>query len=176
MHSQTRFAVVLATVLVGAVLAASLREDSPPPSPGSPPAAPTRAMSGSVERSQPIAVAEIEPSRAAGEAGTAHQRTAVAVDPTVRQVPIRDDELVAIRAASLAKELQLSGLGENALLGVLLEEQTRRAAVFTELRQKPDDAETKSRVRTELDAILAWKTRELRRQFGPEYAGIMMRR
>lgn len=176
MHAQIRIAVVLVTVLVGAVLAATMREDSTPTSPGRPTAAPTQATAGSPELSPPIAVAEFDPGGEAPEALTAHQRTAVAGNPSGRRAPIRDEERVAIRATSIAKKLKLSAAGEDALLAVLLEEQTRRAAALTAWRRRPDDAEADARLRTELDAILAWKTRELRRQFGPEYAGIMMRR
>jgi hypothetical protein len=66
--------------------------------------------------------------------------------------------------------------GQESLTAVLLEEQSRRAGALTELRLKLDDAEARARVRGELDAILAWKTKTLNDQFGAQHAAEILKR
>ncbi|MBI5850626.1 MAG: hypothetical protein HZB39_06235 [Planctomycetes bacterium] len=109
-------------------------------------------------------------------AAAAIERTEVPVDPSARSAPLGDEARVRLRATALAQRLGLSAAGEETLTAVLLEEQSRRASALTELRRKPDDAEARTRVRSELDAILAWKTKALSDRFGAEHAAEILKR
>ena len=89
-----------------------------------------------------------------------------------------NEERIRERAAALAQDLELSGDDQSVLLEVLLQEQVRREAAFRDLRSASADGQARVRalVRVELDEIRAWKTAELRREFGSELAGAIMRR
>ena len=94
----------------------------------------------------------------------------------MRRVRRSDEDRIADRAAALVEELQLSPERGQSLLSILLQEQSQRAAAFSELRSSPDQAAARARVRAELDAIRAWKTRTLRDQFGADHASRILRR
>lgn len=178
MHSQTRITVILATALVAAVFAAAVSRARSSETPGIPAAAPVGATAATAEPAQPMAAAtgDIEANGEAPGTPAANQRTEVEVSPSALRVPLGSADRIRNRAAALARRLELSAADSEALLTVLLEEQARRAAAIIELRREPDDAEVSARVRVEFDAILAWKTNELRDRFGAERADLMRKR
>ena len=91
---------------------------------------------------------------------------------------VGNEQRVRQRAAALAQDLELSAENEDAILDVLLQEQTRREVAFRDLRSVSPDQQTEvpAQVRTELDEILAWKTEKLRTRFGSDLADTMIRR
>lgn len=175
MNARTRVLVILASAVGASVLVLALSTESWQGAPVTPPA--VAAAASPLVRQNPVA--EVAPITLTGEAAVAaavSERTEVAVSPSGRNAVLGNEERVRLRAAELGKKLALSAAAEETLTAVLLEEQTRRASAVAELRRKPDDAEVRARVRTELDAILAWKTQALNDQFGAQHAAEIMKR
>lgn len=177
MHLQTRIVVVLATVTGAALLAAIISKASlsPPPEPvvisgASAPGAP-----GQVRASE-AAFAATHALTASPEVPRANLRSVVEAAPMASHLPKVDEHRVRRRAGKVAQELALSAEHEQALITVLLQEQARRGVVMAELRCKPGDEEINALVRTELNAIRAWKSKELMTQFGADRMRIIMQR
>jgi hypothetical protein len=177
MHARTRILALVASAVGAAALATALRTGPSQGAPVPPPAA-TEAAAASPQAQQDL-VAEVAPipptTESAADAATI-VRTEVPASPSARSAPLGDEERVRLRATALAQRLGLPAAGEESLTAVLLEEQSRRASALTELRQKPDDDEARARVRSELDAILLWKTKALNDQFGAEHAAEILKR
>ena len=175
MHSRTRILAIQASAVGAVVLVLAL---SAGPWQGAPviPAAAEAAAAESQQAPQNL-VAEVGTiPRTEEPAAAAIERTEVPVSPGARSESLSDEQRVRLRATALAQRLGLPANGEEKLAAVLLEEQCRRASVLTELRRRPDDAEVRARVRSELDAILAWKTKALNDQFGAGHAAEILKR
>jgi hypothetical protein len=102
------------------------------------------------------------------------QRDLVVIDQAKQRTPLTDEERVRRRAAAVASKLKLSIEEENALLVILLEEQTSRADTLSELRRAPKEGQAVARA--ELNSIRAWKSEQLRQQFGVARANVMLKR
>lgn len=177
MHARTRTLAILASAVGAAALMPAL---STGPWQGAPVTPSTAAEVAAESQQAPQnLVVEVGPASLSEEAAgsaPALERTEVAVNSNAHYAHLGDEERVRLRATALAQRLGLPAAGEAALTEVLLEEQSRRASALAELRRKPDDAEARARVRSELDAILAWKTNALNDQFGAEHAAEIMKR
>lgn len=171
MRSRARCLVFSTVVLMAAALAAfGTVVPGLQPSPGLGPAPALRAA-GAV-----ASAAAQEPAVAEGVPTVPVDRIEVSADAVALRISPRDAERIRARAHALAAKLPLDAAGEEALLDVLLEEERRRAAAFAERRTTPDQAAANARTRAELDAILAWKTRELHDRFGFAVATTLMQR
>jgi hypothetical protein len=161
MNPKLGIGLILATaVVLAAVVALNSSGERPSvPEPDDPPVAKARAVAA--------------PDRSL----SAHKLSAINKSGK-RTRAVGNEQRVRQRAAALAQDLELSAENEDALLDVLLQEQTRREVAFSDLRSASPDqqAEVRAQVRTELDEILAWKTEELRARFGSDLADTVMRR
>lgn len=179
MRSQIRVMVflILTAALVGAVVTA-FRVDLPgrPFWDGPGAATETAAVCSQDPPPAPLASAVDERMAGQGVAPVAAERIEVSVVGDAQNVATRDADRVRARAAALATKLALSAADEEALLAVLLEEQERRSAAFAERRSGSDPADGNARMRSQLDAILVWKTKVLSDRFGLARATVMMRR
>jgi hypothetical protein len=177
MHARTRILAILASAVGAAALVTALSTDPWQSAPVLTLAPATAAAATAPEMLQSL-MDELAQSPRKTEAATAStiERTKVPLDASAANVPLGDEARVRLRATGLARRLGLPAADEAALTAVLLEEETRRAGALTELRRTPDDAEVRARVRSELDAILAWKSEALNDQFGAVHAAEILKR
>ncbi len=86
-----------------------------------------------------------------------------------RQQELEDRTLA--RADRIATALGLATRDRDTLYGVLLEESTRRTAVFDTMRTTGFDPNARETIRTEMEAVRDWKSESLASHFGTEIAG-----
>jgi len=189
MKSTLRVGVFSAMALICTTSAVLLNGDWLLESPALPEAAPVVAQTagtGGASQPEPARLRSQEApaaaasanvlSRPAGARRASPQRTEVEAGTTKQRLPLTDQDRVRLRAEALATKLKLTAPEENALLVVLLAEQSRRADALSEMRRAPKGAETTARLRAELNNIRAWKSQELRNHFGTKRATAMLQR